>query len=144
LLDKIIGIDYIKGELNTIPVLIISLGNSVGLVPLAGNSLYGIYIPEDNKFIPLSERTLNLISVKQENTFIPVSVRNIVDNPNLYNMLKPPSQFRRTEEEWVCINCAKILLHLCEINFYKPSELKILHLKKKIKKKGVTKISKSK
>jgi len=94
LLDKIIGVDYLQGDMTAIPVLIVSLGDGVGLVPIAGNSLYGIYIPEDEKFIPLTERSLDLITVQQENTFVPVNRQNIVDNPNLYDMLKPPMSGR--------------------------------------------------
>ena len=81
-----------------------------------------------NVFITLCNRVVTKDEIAQIEEF--ENIEFLIETIN-----QPPTQFRKINEDWFCINCARILLHLCEINFYKPSELKILHLKKKIKKK---------
>ena len=77
-----------------------------------------------NVFITLCDRIITKDEIKEIEEF--ENIEFLIETVN-----QSSTQFRRTEEEWFCINCAKTLLYLCEIGFYNPSDLKILHLKKK-------------
>ena len=77
-----------------------------------------------NVFITLCDRIIKKDEIREIEEF--ENIEFLIETVN-----QPPTQFRKINEPWFCVNCAKILLHLCEINFYNPSDIKILHLKKK-------------